>query len=186
MGSVSGVSAFENEVDKHTHWTNMWFRGVIHCIPCIPCIPFRGENVGKIVEILRVFTNFGFFAYHSTDISKYLEFAYHWIFNELRACSDNKLKIWTPFFQQQLIYCIQNQRRACCSLSNKFVLWCSPFAGARRKHHTLQASRAACRTGLGNGFFLSTGNRKKINIFYEKTHIKQILFTEIQTLRREP
>jgi len=42
-------------------------RGVIHCIPCIPCIPFREENVGKIVEILRVFTNFGVFAYHSTD-----------------------------------------------------------------------------------------------------------------------
>ena len=46
----------------------MLSRGVIHCIPCIPCIPFRGENVAKIVEIMRFFTNFGFFAYHSTII----------------------------------------------------------------------------------------------------------------------
>ena len=81
-GSIAKINAspraFEQmeNIGEFLKWANrygveervLFNRGVIHCIPCIPCIPFRDENVGKIVEILRVFSNFGFFAYHSTDI----------------------------------------------------------------------------------------------------------------------
>ena len=63
-------------------------------MPTLPTMTTKKMKIkGKILEILRVFTFRGFFAYHEFSI---LDFAYQDFSGELRACTKSKKSSLNP------------------------------------------------------------------------------------------